>query len=188
YQRGRVRVGRDVQIDVDVVLEGEVELGDGVLIGPFVRLKDVRLGPGTEVRAHCDLDGVATEGAVQIGPFARLRPGTVLADGVHVGNFVETKNTVMGVGSKANHLTYLGDAVIGSRVNVGAGVITCNYDGVNKSRTTIGDAAFVGSNASLVAPVEIGAGATIGAGSVITRDAPAGELSVARARQTTIEG
>ncbi|QNH14200.1 bifunctional UDP-N-acetylglucosamine diphosphorylase/glucosamine-1-phosphate N-acetyltransferase GlmU [Xanthomonas sp. SI] len=186
-QRGRVRVGRDVCIDVNVVLEGEVELGDGVSIGPFVRLKDVVLGPGTEVRAHCDLEGVVTEGAVIIGPFARLRPGTVLADGVHIGNFVETKKVVLGVGSKANHLSYLGDATIGSGVNIGAGTITCNYDGVNKSQTTIGDDVFVGSNSALVAPLTIGAGATIGAGSVITRDAPAGQLTVARARQATHE-
>jgi bifunctional UDP-N-acetylglucosamine pyrophosphorylase/glucosamine-1-phosphate N-acetyltransferase len=186
-QRGRVRVGRDVRIDVNVVLEGDVELGDGVSIGPFVRLKDVVLGPGTEVRAHCDLDGVVTEGAVMIGPFARLRPGTVLADGVHVGNFVETKNAVLGVGSKANHLTYLGDATIGAGVNIGAGTITCNYDGVNKWPTTIGDDVFVGSNSALVAPLTIGSGATIGAGSVITRDAPAGQLTVARARQNTHE-
>ncbi|MDQ1094743.1 bifunctional UDP-N-acetylglucosamine pyrophosphorylase/glucosamine-1-phosphate N-acetyltransferase [Xanthomonas sacchari] len=187
-QRGRVRAGRDVRIDANVILEGEVELGDGVSIGPFVRLKDVVLGPGTEVRAHCDLEGVVAEGAVQIGPFARLRPGTVLADGVHIGNFVETKKAVLGVGSKANHLTYLGDATIGSGVNVGAGVITCNYDGVNKSQTVIGDGVFVGSNSALVAPLEIGDGATIGAGSVITRSAPAGKLSVARVRQETVEG
>ncbi|MBN6150419.1 bifunctional UDP-N-acetylglucosamine diphosphorylase/glucosamine-1-phosphate N-acetyltransferase GlmU [Xanthomonas sp. AmX2] len=187
-QRGRVRVGRDVRIDVDVVLEGDVELGDGVSIGPFVRLKDVTLAAGTEVRAHCDLEGVVTQGAVQIGPFARLRPGTVLADGVHIGNFVETKKVVLGVGSKANHLTYLGDAVIGSGVNIGAGTITCNYDGVNKWQTTIGDRVFVGSNSALVAPVTLGDGATIGAGSVITRDAPPEQLSVARARQSTLEG
>lgn len=187
-QRGVVRVGMDVEIDVDVILEGEVELGDGVRIGPFCRLKDVKLGPGTEVRAHCDLEGVVVEGAAQIGPFARLRPGTVLADGVHIGNFVETKNTSMGVASKANHLAYLGDSVIGTKVNVGAGTITCNYDGANKSRTTIEDEAFIGSNSSLVAPVTIGRGATIGAGSVITRDAPPGELTIARARQSTIDG
>ncbi|HET6395318.1 MAG TPA: bifunctional UDP-N-acetylglucosamine diphosphorylase/glucosamine-1-phosphate N-acetyltransferase GlmU [Pseudoxanthomonas sp.] len=186
--RGSVRVGRDVEIDVDVVLEGEVELGDGVRVGPFTRLRDVRLGPGTEVRAHCDLEGVVTEGAALVGPFARLRPGTVLADGVHVGNFVETKKAVLGVGSKANHLTYLGDAQIGAGVNVGAGTITCNYDGVNKSATVIGDGAFIGSNSSLVAPVEIGAGATIGAGSVITRNAPPDALTVSRARQATVEG
>ncbi len=186
-QRGRVRVGRDVQIDVNVVLEGEVELGDGVLIGPFVRLKDVKLGPGTEVRAHCDLEGVVTEGAVMIGPFARLRPGTVLADGVHIGNFVETKNAVLGVGTKANHLTYLGDTVIGSGTNIGAGTITCNYDGINKFTTTIGDNVFVGSNSALVAPITLGDGATLGAGTVLVSDAPAGKLTVARARQNTIE-
>ena len=187
-QRGVVRVGLDVEIDVDVILEGEVELGDGVRIGPFCRLKDVKLGPGTEVRAHCDLEGVVVEGAAQIGPFARLRPGTVLADGVHIGNFVETKNTVMGVASKANHLSYVGDAVIGTKVNVGAGTITCNYDGANKHRTTIEDEAFIGSNSALVAPVTVGRGATIAAGSVITRDAPEGELTLARARQVTLPG
>ena len=187
-QRGTVSVGRDVEIDVDVVLEGTVELGDGVTIGPFTRLKDVKLGAGTLVRAHCDLDGVVTEGAAQIGPYSRLRPGTVLADGVHVGNFVETKKATLGVGSKANHLTYLGDAVIGSGVNVGAGTITCNYDGVNKSTTTIEDGAFIGSNSALVAPVTIGKGATIGAGSVIGKDAPADKLTLTRARQQTLDG
>lgn len=186
--RGDVQAGRDVELDVDVVLEGTVVLGDGVRIGPYCRLRDVTLGAGTEVRAHCDLDGARTGEAVQIGPFARLRPGTVLAGGVHVGNFVETKNARLGAGSKANHLSYLGDAVIGSAVNVGAGTITCNYDGANKSTTTIEDGAFIGSNASLVAPVTIGRDATIGAGSVVTRNAPAGELTVARARQATVEG
>lgn len=186
--RGEVTVGADVEIDVDVVLEGTVELGDGVRIGPFCRLKDVKLGAGTLVRAHCDLDGVVVEGAAQIGPYSRLRPGTVLADGAHVGNFVETKNARIGVGSKANHLTYLGDALIGAGVNVGAGTITCNYDGVNKSTTTIEDGAFIGSNSSLVAPVTIGKDATIAAGSVITKPAPAGELTLGRARQETVEG
>lgn len=185
--RGNVTVGRDVQVDVNVVFEGNVVLGDGVQVGPFCRLKDVSLAAGTIVRAHCELEGAVTEGAVQIGPFARLRQGTVLADGVHIGNFVETKNTVMGQGSKANHLTYLGDARIGSKSNIGAGTITCNYDGVNKSITQIGDNAFVGSNSSLVAPVSIGNGATVGAGSVISRPAPEGKLTVARARQTTID-
>ena len=187
-QRGTVKAGRDVQIDANVVLEGEVELGDGVTIGAFVRLKDVRLGAGTQVRPHCDLDGVVSEGAAQIGPFARLRPGTVLADGVQVGNFVETKTATLGKGSKANHLTYLGDAVIGSGSNIGAGTITCNYDGVNKFQTRIGDRVFVGSNSALVAPVTLGDGATIAAGSVVTRDAPADRLTVARSRQQTIEG
>ncbi|HEY9255613.1 MAG TPA: bifunctional UDP-N-acetylglucosamine diphosphorylase/glucosamine-1-phosphate N-acetyltransferase GlmU [Stenotrophomonas sp.] len=187
-QRGTVKVGMDVRIDVDVIFEGDVELGDGVVIGPFTRLRDVRLGAGTLVRAHCDLDGVIAEGAAQIGPYARLRPGTVLADGVHVGNFVETKKAHIGLGSKANHLTYLGDAEIGAGVNVGAGTITCNYDGVNKFVTRIGDGAFIGSNSALVAPIEIGANATIGAGSVLTRNAPADTLTVARAKQTTFEG
>jgi bifunctional UDP-N-acetylglucosamine pyrophosphorylase/glucosamine-1-phosphate N-acetyltransferase len=183
-----VTVGRDVQIDVNVILEGTVVLGDGVSIGPFTRLKDVTLAAGTVVKPHCDLEGVVSEGAADIGPFARLRPGTVLAEGTHVGNFVETKKVHLGAGSKANHLTYLGDAVIGSKVNIGAGTITCNYDGVNKSQTTIGDNAFIGSNSSLVAPVTIGQGATIAAGSVITRNAPEGKLTVARGRQETIDG
>lgn len=185
--RGEVTVGRDVEFDVDVVLEGRVRLGDGVRIGPFTRLKDVDLGAGTQVQAHCDLEGVVVEGAARVGPFARLRPGTVLAEGAHVGNFVETKNARIGPGSKANHLSYLGDAEVGAGVNVGAGTITCNYDGVNKSTTRIEDGAFIGSNSSLVAPVTVGRGATIAAGSVIVSDAPAGKLSVARSRQSTVE-
>jgi bifunctional UDP-N-acetylglucosamine pyrophosphorylase/glucosamine-1-phosphate N-acetyltransferase len=186
--RGQVSVGRDVEIDVDVILEGEVELGDGVRIGPFCRLRDVRLGAGTEVRAHCDLDGAIAASGVQIGPYARLRPGTVLAENVHVGNFVETKAARLGIGSKANHLSYLGDSEIGRGVNIGAGTITCNYDGAHKHTTVIGDGAFIGSNSALVAPVEIGADATIGAGSVIGKPAPAGQLTVARARQVTVPG
>ena len=186
--RGRVTAGSDVEVDVDVVFEGDVSLGDDVRIGPFTRLRDVALAAGTVVRAHCDLEGARTEGAATIGPFARLRPGTVLAGGVHVGNFVEAKNTTMGAGSKANHLAYLGDAKVGAKVNIGAGTITCNYDGVNKSTTTIGDGAFIGSNSSLVAPVTIGAQATIGAGSVITTDAPDGKLTLARGQQRTIDG
>mgnify|MGYP002780406060 FL=1 len=187
-QRGTVVVGQGVRIDVDVILEGRVELGDGVVIGPFCRLKDVTLGAGTVVAAHSDLEGAVTEANCTIGPFARLRPGTRLAEGVHIGNFVETKKTTLGAGSKANHLTYLGDAVIGATVNIGAGTITCNYDGVNKWTTTIGDGAFVGSNSSLVAPVTIGAMATIGAGSVVTKDAPAGQLTVARGKQVSLAG
>ncbi len=186
--RGEVSVARDVQIDVDVILEGHVVLGEGVSIGPFCRLRDVSLAAGTQVRAHCDLDGVITGSDCVIGPFARLRPGTDLADRVHVGNFVETKKTRIGTGSKANHLSYLGDTQVGERVNIGAGTITCNYDGVNKSRTDIGDGAFIGSNTALVAPVTVGAGATIGAGSVISKDAPAGQLTVSRARQVSLPG
>ncbi|TNV90128.1 UDP-N-acetylglucosamine diphosphorylase/glucosamine-1-phosphate N-acetyltransferase [Xylella fastidiosa] len=187
-QRGTIRIGQNVHIDIDVVLEGEIELGDNVVIGPFVRLKNVKLGPGTKVHAHCDLEGVTTTSSALIGPFARLRPGTMLADGVHIGNFVETKNTSIGADSKANHLTYLGDAQIGTKVNIGAGTITCNYDGVNKSITLIGDGAFIGSHSALIAPVSVGAGATLGAGTVLTHDAPAHQLTVARARQTTLDG
>jgi bifunctional UDP-N-acetylglucosamine pyrophosphorylase/glucosamine-1-phosphate N-acetyltransferase len=186
--RGELIAGSDVEIDVDAVLEGQIELGDGVRIGPFCRIKDSRLAPGTEVHAHCDLDGVVTHGACTIGPFARLRPGTELAAGAHVGNFVEVKNSTIGENSKANHLSYLGDATVGAGVNIGAGTITCNYDGVNKHRTTIEDGAFIGSNAALVAPVTIGKNATVGAGSTISADAPAGELTVARVRQTTLPG
>ncbi|SFW71512.1 bifunctional UDP-N-acetylglucosamine diphosphorylase/glucosamine-1-phosphate N-acetyltransferase GlmU [Luteibacter sp. UNCMF366Tsu5.1] len=186
--RGTVSAGRDVEVDVDVIFEGNVVLGDDVRIGPFTRVRHANLASGTVVLAHCDLDGVVTHGPCTIGPFARLRPGTELAAGVHIGNFVETKNAVIAEGSKANHLSYLGDTVIGSKVNIGAGTITCNYDGVNKSRTTIEDGVFVGSNSSLVAPVTLHAGATIGAGSVITKNAPADTLTIARGRQTAVEG
>jgi bifunctional UDP-N-acetylglucosamine pyrophosphorylase / glucosamine-1-phosphate N-acetyltransferase len=186
--RGKVRAGRDVEVDVNVIFEGDVELGDDVRIGPFTRIRNAKLAAGTIVLAHCDLDGVVTHGPCTIGPFARLRPGTDLAAGVHIGNFVETKNAVIGEGSKANHLSYLGDTVIGSKVNIGAGTITCNYDGVNKSRTTIEDRVFVGSNSALVAPVTLRAGSTIGAGSVITKDTPADALTISRAKQTTIDG
>ncbi|MEP6899471.1 MAG: bifunctional UDP-N-acetylglucosamine diphosphorylase/glucosamine-1-phosphate N-acetyltransferase GlmU [Rhodanobacter sp.] len=186
--RGTVQAGRDVEIDIDVILDGSVILGDDVRIGAFTRVKNVQLAAGTVVQSHCDLEGVITHGACTIGPFARLRPGTELAGGVHVGNFVETKKTRIGENSKANHLSYLGDTEIGRGVNVGAGTITCNYDGINKFVTRIGDGAFIGSNSALVAPVTIGAQATIGAGSVITKDAPAGELTLARGRQHTLEG
>ena len=186
--RADVSHGRDVEFDLNLVLEGFITLGDEVRVGPFVRLKDCRLAAGTVVNAHCDLEGVVTHGPCVIGPFARLRPGTELAEGVHIGNFVETKQTTLGRGSKANHLTYLGDAVIGAGVNIGAGTITCNYDGANKHVTRIGDGAFIGSNSSLVAPVTIGADATVAAGSVITHDAPPGELTVARAKARTVSG
>lgn len=186
--RGTVDAGCDVDIDIDVILEGHVQLGEGVRIGPFCRIRDAKLAAGTVVQAHCDIDGVVTYGPCTIGPFARLRPGTELASGVHVGNFVETKKAMIGENSKANHLAYLGDTVIGRNVNVGAGTITCNYDGINKFVTYIEDGVFIGSNSALVAPVTVGAQATIGAGSVITKDAPAGELTVARARQTTLHG
>ncbi len=186
--RGTVVAGCDVELDIDVILEGEVTLGDEVRIGAYTRVKDSSLAAGTVVLSHSDLDGVVTHGACTIGPFARLRPGTELDRGVHVGNFVETKKARIGENSKANHLSYLGDTEIGRGVNIGAGTITCNYDGTNKFATRIGDGAFIGSNSALVAPVTVGAQATIGAGSVITRDAPAGELTVARARQQTLDG
>ena len=187
-QRGTVFAGRDVAIDADVILEGEVVLGDNVRIGPFCRLRDVSIGAGSQVRAHCDIDGARIGDDCVVGPYARLRPGTELAAGAHIGNFVETKKMRLGKGSKANHLTYLGDAQIGDRVNIGAGTITCNYDGVNKHVTRIDDDAFIGSNSSLVAPVTIGAGAMIAAGSTITHDVPSGDLGIARGRQTTVPG
>ncbi|PJK03354.1 UDP-N-acetylglucosamine diphosphorylase/glucosamine-1-phosphate N-acetyltransferase [Lysobacteraceae bacterium NML75-0749] len=184
--RGQVQADMDVEVDIDVIFEGEVVLGEGVRIGPFCRLKNVHIAAGTHVHAHCDLEGAQVGANSRIGPYARLRPGAVLAEGVHIGNFVEVKKSSLGQGSKANHLSYIGDADIGSGVNIGAGTITCNYDGVNKSRTVIGDGAFIGSNSALVAPVEVGAGATIGAGSTVTRSAPEGQLTLARARQQTL--
>ncbi len=186
--RGTLKAGQDVEIDVDVVLEGLNEFGDGVQIGPFARIRNCRLAAGTVVRAHCDLDGVVTLGACSIGPYARLRPGTELAEGVHIGNFVEVKKSTIGKTSQANHLSYLGDSTIGAGVNIGAGTITCNYDGINKHQTVIEDGAFIGSNSALVAPVTIGADATVGAGSTITRDVAATELAVARARQASYTG
>jgi len=186
--RGSVNAGRDVEIDVDVVLEGAVTLGDEVRVGAFCRIRNSTLAAGSVVHAHSDLDGVVTHGACVIGPYARLRPGTEIAAGAHVGNFVEVKNASIGNGSKANHLSYIGDATIGAGVNVGAGTITCNYDGINKFHTLIEDGAFIGSNSALVAPVTIGKDATIGAGSTITTDAPPGELTVSRTRQTTVRG
>ncbi len=186
--RGKVEAGRDVTLDVNVVLEGRVKLGDNVKIGPNCVLRDVEIGAGTEIAANCVLENSVVGAGCRIGPFARIRPDSVLADEVHVGNFVEVKKTRLGAGSKANHLTYLGDAVVGSGVNVGAGTVTCNYDGADKSVTTIGDGAFIGSGTMLVAPVTIGANATIGAGSTITREAPAQKLTLARSSQVTVEG
>ncbi len=186
--RGTLHAERDVHLDINVIIEGEVWLGSGVRVGANCVLKDCRIGAGTEIFPNCVLDGATVGANARIGPFARLRPAALLADDTHVGNFVEIKKTTLGRGSKANHLTYLGDADIGAGVNIGAGTITCNYDGVNKSLTQIGDDAFIGSNTALVAPVSIGAGATIGAGSVITRSAPAAQLTLARTRQTTLAG
>ncbi|MDT8409147.1 MAG: bifunctional UDP-N-acetylglucosamine diphosphorylase/glucosamine-1-phosphate N-acetyltransferase GlmU [Wenzhouxiangellaceae bacterium] len=184
--RGSVRCGRDVAIDAGVVLEGRVVLGDGVQLGVGSIVRNCTLAAGTRVEPYCVLDGAETTGACIIGPFARLRPGTLLAAGVRIGNFVETKNARFDEGAKASHLSYVGDAEIGARANLGAGTITCNYDGVDKHRTRIGTEAFIGSNTALVAPVRIGARATIGAGSVISRDAPDGQLTLSRARQQTL--
>lgn len=186
--RGRVIAGRDVHIDVNVILEGEVQIGDGVHIGPNCVLKDVDIGAATEILPNCVLESASVGDGCRIGPYARIRPGTRLEKSVHVGNFVEVKSTSMGEGSKANHLTYLGDAEIGAGVNVGAGTITCNYDGANKHRTIIGDGAFIGSGVELVAPVTVNAGATIGAGSTISKDAPENQLTLTRARQVTLRG
>ena len=186
--RGDIHVGRDVFIDANVLIEGKVTLGDRVKIGPNCVLRDVSIGAGSVIHANSVLEQSELGSGCLIGPFARVRPGSKLGNDVHVGNFVELKKTEIADGSKANHLTYLGDAVIGKGVNIGAGTITCNYDGANKSITTIDDGAFIGSGNMLVAPVRIGKGATTGAGSTITKDAPDGQLTLTRARQTTIEG
>lgn len=186
--RGQLQHGQDVEIDVNCIFEGQVILGNNVRIGAHCVLKNVRVADDVVIHPFCHLEDAVVGAGSLIGPYARLRPGAQLAEKVHVGNFVEIKKAQVGVGSKVNHLTYIGDAQIGSGVNVGAGSITCNYDGVNKFRTVIGDNAFIGSNTCMVAPVEIGAGATTGAGSVITKNAPAGELTLSRAKQTTIAG
>ena len=186
--RGTLNCGADVTIDINCIFEGDVALGDGVSIGPNCLLKNCRLAAGTVVEANSIIEDASVGEACTIGPFARLRPGTELANGAKVGNFVETKKAKIGRGSKVNHLSYIGDAEVGEDVNIGAGTITCNYDGVNKSKTVIGDRAFIGSNSALVAPVEIGAGATVGAGSTITREVSTDELAVARGKQRNISG
>ncbi|MGQ0836537.1 MAG: bifunctional UDP-N-acetylglucosamine diphosphorylase/glucosamine-1-phosphate N-acetyltransferase GlmU [Gammaproteobacteria bacterium] len=186
--RGAVRAGQDVFIDVNVMLEGEVTLGDGVRIGPNCVIRDTTIGAGTRVFPNCVIDRAVIGPDCNIGPFARFRPSSTLDRGVHIGNFVEVKNSRIGEGSKSNHLTYLGDAVVGKGVNVGAGTVTCNYDGANKWQTHIDDGAFIGSGSMLVAPVRIGAGATIGAGSTITKDAPADQLTLERSGQVSLPG
>lgn len=186
--RGELRCGTDVFIDVNCVFEGSVVLEAGVEVGPNCVLKDAHIGAGTRLAAFTHIEQAAVGAEGRIGPFARLRPGTQLAEDVHVGNFVEIKNCQVAAHSKANHLAYLGDATIGSRVNVGAGTITCNYDGANKHRTIIEDEAFIGSDTQLVAPVTVGRGATVGAGTTLTKDAPAGSLTISRAKQTSIAG
>lgn len=186
--RGALECGRDVFIDVGCVFEGQVRLAAGVTVGPYCVLRNVSLGERAQVLAFSHLDGAQVGADARVGPYARLRPGTELGEGSHVGNFVEMKATRLGAGSKANHLAYVGDAEVGERVNIGAGTITCNYDGVNKHRTIIEDDAFIGSDTQLVAPVRVGKGATLGAGTTLTRDAPADQLTVSRARQTAIPG
>ncbi len=184
--RGELHCGRDVAIDVNCVFEGHVSLGDAVDIGPHCVLKNVSIAAGTRIAAFSHLESATVGPDCIIGPYARLRPGAELAAQVHVGNFVEIKNSTLGNATKANHLAYIGDASIGERVNIGAGTITCNYDGVNKFRTIIEDDAFIGSDSQLVAPVTVGRGATLGAGTTLTKDAPAGQLTVSRAKQLSL--
>jgi len=186
--RGTLTCGKDVFIDINAVFEGDVELGNGTTIEANNLLRDSKLGDGTVVHSNCHIEGATTGSNCEIGPFARMRPGAELANNVKVGNFVEIKKSTVGDGSKVNHLTYIGDTEIGEGVNVGAGTITCNYDGVAKHKTTIGDNASIGSNVNLVAPVTIGEGATIGAGSTISKAAPANQLTLARTKQTTVKG
>ena len=186
--RGKLTCGHDVFIDVGCVFEGEVTLGDRVQVGAHCVIRNAVIGADTIINPFCHIDGATAGDDGRIGPFARLRPGTVLSDRNHVGNFVEIKNSNMGLDSKANHLSYVGDADIGARVNIGAGTITCNYDGVNKFRTVIEDDVFVGSDTQLVAPVRVGRGATLGAGTTLTQDAPPDALTLSRARQVTING
>jgi len=186
--RGTLACGRDIVIDVNCVFEGRVELGDSVLVGANCVLRNVTVAAGTRIDAFTLIDDASIGEANRLGPFSRIRPGTTLARDVHVGNFVEIKNSQIDDGSKINHLSYVGDTTMGKQVNIGAGTITCNYDGANKHRTVIEDEVFVGSDTQLVAPVTVGRGATLGAGTTLTRDAPAGELTLSRAKQLTLSG
>jgi bifunctional UDP-N-acetylglucosamine pyrophosphorylase / glucosamine-1-phosphate N-acetyltransferase len=186
--RGALTCGPDVFIDVGCVFEGTVTLGEGVRVGPYCVIKDATIGARTEIAAYTHIDNARVGEEAKLGPYARLRPGTTLADDTHIGNFTEVKNSEVGRGSKANHLAYIGDATIGERVNIGAGTITCNYDGANKHRTIIEDDVFVGSDSQLVAPITVRAGATIAAGTTLTKHAPAGALTLTRVKQVSIEG
>lgn len=186
--RGNLQCGKDVFIDVGCVFIGDVQLADGVQLGPYCIISDANIGPDTVIQAYSHIHQANVGATATIGPYARLRPGAEISDKAHVGNFVELKKTKLGVGSKANHLAYLGDAVIGNNVNIGAGTITCNYDGVNKFQTVIEDDAFIGSDTQLVAPVTVGKGATVGAGTTLTRTAPAEQLTLSRPKQQTIPG
>jgi bifunctional UDP-N-acetylglucosamine pyrophosphorylase / glucosamine-1-phosphate N-acetyltransferase len=186
--RGSLTCGRDVSIDVSCVFEGEVHIEDGASIGAHCVIRNARIGRGASIKPFCHIEDASVGAASQIGPYARLRPGTELGEDVHIGNFVEVKNSQIAAHSKANHLAYVGDATVGSRVNIGAGTITCNYDGANKFRTVIEDDVFIGSDTQLVAPVTVRKGATLGAGTTLTKDAPEGKLTISRAKQLTIEG
>lgn len=186
--RGNLSVGRDVTIDINVIIEGDVELGDGVSIGPNTILRDAKIQNNSQVLANCVIEQSTVGAGCRIGPFARLRPGAVISDNVHIGNFVEIKNSSVAKNSKINHLTYVGDSDIGSSVNIGAGVITANYDGANKHRTSIEDNSSVGANSVLVAPISVGKGATLAAGTVLRKDAPAEELTLSSSQQRTVKG
>jgi len=186
--RGALQCGRDVFIDVGCVFEGEVVLGEGVRIGAHCVVRQAHIGAHAQVAAFSHIDGAVVGAGARIGPYARLRPGADIGEQAHVGNFVEIKQSRLGAHSKANHLAYIGDAQVGMRVNIGAGTITCNYDGVSKFQTDIGDDAFIGSDTQLIAPVKVGAGATIGAGTTLSKDAPAGKLTISRVRQTVVQG
>lgn len=186
--RGQISSGLDVTLDINVVLEGVIKLGNNVRIGPGCVIKDSEIADDVEIKTMSVIEQAKIGQGAKIGPFARLRPGTELAEDVHIGNFVEIKNSQVGIGTKINHLSYVGDTTVGKSVNIGAGTITCNYDGANKYRTIIGDHAFIGSDTQLVAPVEVGEGATIGAGTTLTNDAPAEELTLSRVKQKTITG
>lgn len=185
--RGELTVGTDVALDVNVVIEGKVTLGDRVQIGPNNWIRNATIGDDVQILPNCVIEDAVIAAGCRIGPFARIRPETRLAEGAHIGNFVEIKKSTVGANSKINHLSYVGDSTVGRDVNIGAGTITCNYDGANKHQTVIGDGAFIGSDTQLVAPVQIGAGATIGAGSTITRDVPPDKLTLSRAKQQTLE-
>ena len=186
--RGELTCGEDVFIDINAVFEGDVSLGDSARIEPNNVIRDSAIGGGTVIHPNCHIEGATTGSDCEIGPFSRLRHGAALADNVKIGNFVEVKKSTIADGSKVNHLTYIGDTTIGSGVNVGAGTITCNYDGASKHQTIIGNDVFIGSGVELVAPVEIGEGATIGAGSTISKTVPAGKLAIERAKQITLSG
>jgi bifunctional UDP-N-acetylglucosamine pyrophosphorylase/glucosamine-1-phosphate N-acetyltransferase len=186
--RGVLKCGRDVEIDVGCIFEGEVILGDNVRVGAHSVIRDTAIESGTIIEPYSHITEAGIGANCRIGPYARIRPGSKLQEDVHIGNFVEVKNSEIAAHSKANHLSYIGDSTLGSRVNIGAGTITCNYDGANKHRTVIEDDVFIGSDTQLVAPVTIKRGATIGAGSTITRDAPEGELTLSRSKQITING